>query len=206
VEGKMPKRYYVYMSRKELATVSYFPGLELKKEPECEWVEDVLIPVLMPVVRRKNKKISEVPITFWADTRPTARPYREEIFLFQTPAFPGVMIENTVKEALQTLEKGMVFAGKEGIADEAVPVCQVFRNKLIIFYFGKEEFEPHYRASFEWKRNGPIFTPALVTHSEICLENRDSEILYLRSNISTVMNGEHYRKFQQALNCIGIEE
>jgi hypothetical protein len=202
----MSNRYYIDLCRKELATVSYFPGLELKKEPEAEWIEDVLIPVLSPVVRRRNKKISEVPITFWVDTRQTARPFSEEIFLFQTPAFPGVMIENAVKEALQTLEKGMVFAGKEYITDGAVPVCQIFRNKLIRFYFGKEEFEPHYCDSFEWKENGPEFKQLYITHSEICLENRDLEMLFMRANISIVMNGEYYRKFQQALNCIGIEE
>jgi hypothetical protein len=42
----MAKRYYIELSRKELATVSYFSGLEFKKEPETEWVEDVLIPIL----------------------------------------------------------------------------------------------------------------------------------------------------------------
>jgi hypothetical protein len=86
------------------------------------------------------------------------------------------MIENAVNEALQTMKKGMVFAGKEYITDGAVPMCQIFRNKLISFYLDKEEFEPHYRASFEWKGNVPIFTPGLVTHSEILLENRDSKI------------------------------
>ena len=95
----MAKRYYIDLSRKELATVSYFPGLELKKDREAEWIEDVLIPALLPVTRRKNKKISEVPITFWICTRHTARSFSEEIFLFQTPAFSGVMIENTIKEA-----------------------------------------------------------------------------------------------------------
>jgi len=202
----MSKRYYIDLSRKELATVSYFPGLELKKDPENEWVEDILTPVLMPLGRRKNKKISEVPITFWAHTRRTARPYSEEIFLFQTPAFPGVTIESAIKGALQKLEKGMVFAGKEYIADGAVPVCQIFRNKLIRFYLGKEEHEPHYRGSFEWKGNGPSFTQGYVTHTEICLENRDLDFLFIRANIDTVINGEYYRKFQQALNCIGIEE
>ena len=59
----MPKRYYIDLSRKEL-TMVIFPGYELKKVPETESVQDVLIPVLLPVVRRKNKKISEVPITF----------------------------------------------------------------------------------------------------------------------------------------------
>jgi hypothetical protein len=202
----MSNRYYIDLCRKELATVSYFPGLELKKEPEAEWIEDVLIPVLLPVVRRKNKKISEVPITFWVDTRKTARPFSEEIFLFQTPAFPGVMIENAVKEALQPLENGMVFAGKEGIADGAILACQIFRNKLIRFYYGIEEFQPHYLPAFKWSGNGPEFTSSYVTHSEICLENRDSEILFVRANVNTVLNGEYYRKFQQALNCIGIEE
>ena len=202
----MPKRYYIDLSRKELAIVSYFPGLELKKNREAEWVEDILIPAILPVVRRKNKKISEVPITFWVNTRQTARPFSEEIFLFQTPAFPGVMIENAVKEALQPLKQGMVFAGKEGIVDGAVAACQIFRNKLIRFYFGKEEFEVHYAAGLKWNGNGPEFTPSYVTHSEIFLENRDSEVLLMRANIDTVINDDYYRRFQQALNCIGIEE
>jgi hypothetical protein len=60
--------------------------------------------------------------------------------------------------------------------------------------------------AFEWKEKGPIFTPAYLTHSEILLENRDLEILFMRANVSNVMNGEYYRKFQQALNCMGIEE
>ena len=202
----MATRYYIDLSRKELATVSYFPGFELKKEPEAEWIEDVLMPVLLPVVRCKSKKISEVPITFWVDTRQTARSFSEEIFLFQTPAFPGVMTENAVKEALQPLKQGMVFAGKEGIADGAVAACQIFRNTLIRFYHGKEEFEVHYAAGLKWNGNGPEYTPSLITHSEIKLENRDSEILFMRANVDTVMNGEYYRKFQQALNCIGVEE
>jgi hypothetical protein len=207
VEGKMPKRYYIDLSRNELATVSYFPGLELKKTRESEWVEDVLIPALLPVVRRKNKKISEVPITFWIYTRHTARSFPEEIFLFQTPAFPRVMIENTVKEALQPLKQGMIFAGKEGIVDGAVAACQIFRNKLIRFYFGKEEFEVHYAAGLKWNGNGPEFTPSYVIHSEIFLENRDSEFLFMRANINNnIITGESDRKFQQALNCIGIEE
>jgi len=82
------------------------------------------------------------------------------------------MIENAVKEALQPLRRGMVFAGKETVADEA-PVCQVFRSKLIRFYLGKEEFEPHYRGFFKWNGNGPEFTQGgYVTHSEICFENQ----------------------------------
>ena len=202
----MSKRYYIDLSRKELAIVSYFPGLELKKNREAEWVEDILIPAILPVVRRKNKKISEVPITFWVNTRQTARPFSEEIFLFQTPAFPGVIIENAVKEALQPLRQGMVFAGKEGIVDGAVAACQIFRNKLIRFYFGKEEFEVDYAAGLKWNGNGPEFMPSYVTHSEIFLENRDSEVLLMRANIDTVINDDYYRRFQQALNCIGIEE
>ena len=202
----MATRYYIDLSRKELASVSYFPGFELKKRPEIEWVEDVLVPVLLPVVRRKNKKISEVPITFWVDTRHTARSFSEEIFLFQTPAFPGAMVENAIKEALQSPKQGMVFAGKESIADNAIAVCQIFRNKLIRFYYGKKESEIHYSAGLKWNGNGPEFTSLCVTHSEILLENRDSEILLIRAKVDTVMNGDYYRKFQQALNCIGIEE
>jgi len=65
----MATRYYIDLSWKELATVSYFLELELKKNPHAEWIEDVLIPVILPVVRQKNKKISEAPITFWVHAR-----------------------------------------------------------------------------------------------------------------------------------------
>ena len=117
-----------------------------------------------------------------------------------------VTIENAIKDAIQTLENGMVFAGNEVITDFAVPECQIFRNKLIRFYYGIEEFQPHYLPAFKWNGNGPEFTSSYITHSEIFLENRDSETLFMRANIYTVMNYDYYRKFQQALNCIGIEE
>jgi hypothetical protein len=205
-ETVMGARYHIDLFRKELATLSYFPGLEFKKNLKAEWIEDFLIPVLLPVVRRKNKKISEIPITFWVTPRQTARPFSEEIFLFQTPAFPGVILEKAIKEALQMMEKGMVFAGKENISEVAVPVCQLFRNKLIRFYCGIKEFEPHFLPAFEWKGNRPAFTQSYLEHSAIMLENRDSDILFMRANIDSLDCGEYNRKFQKALNCIGIEE
>ena len=202
----MGTRYYIDLCRQEYALASYFPALEIKTQPEDEWIEDVLIPALLPVVRRTNKKISEVPIVFWAFTRKTARSFREELFLLMTPANPGALAWQTIREALLNIEEGMVFQGGEFIPNYAVPVCQIFRGKLIRFYAGNEEYEPHFLPAFEWEEKGPAFKPAYLEHSSIMLENRESEILFMRANINTVINGDYYRKYQQALNCIGMEE
>jgi xanthine dehydrogenase iron-sulfur cluster and FAD-binding subunit A len=41
----MSKCYYINLSRKEIAIVSYFPAWELKNKPKAEWIETVLIPL-----------------------------------------------------------------------------------------------------------------------------------------------------------------
>ena len=199
-------RYYIDLSRKELAVVSYFPGLELKREPGSEWIEDVLIPVLLPVVRRINKKISEVPITFWLATRQTARPFPAELFLFMTPDALGAVANQAIGKALQNIQLAKLFAGLEHIPEYAFPICQVFRNKLIRFYYGTEDVEDICLPAFKWVGSAPALTLLTLDKTATVLDKRDSEILFMRANVNTVMSGEYYRKFQQALNCIGIEE
>ena len=93
----MGKRYFIELSLKDRALVSYFPGFEIRDNPDADWVEDVLVPLLEPVVRRRSKKIQETPITFWFGARKTAR-HPSEIFLFMTPAYPGTLIEQAIEE------------------------------------------------------------------------------------------------------------
>lgn len=140
----MSKRYYIDVSRKEIATVSYFPAWEIRNNSRSEWINKVLVPALLPVVRRKNKKISDIPITFWVGVRNTARFPNGEIFLFQTPAYPGNVIEKAFGEALSGINDGKVFAGKEPIPGDSFPVCQVFRNKLILFYYALKDVDEYY--------------------------------------------------------------
>jgi hypothetical protein len=199
----MTKQYYIDLSRNELAMVSYFPALELKNKPEVEWIGDVLIPMLLPLVKRKNQKISQIPITLWLATRQTARRFRQELFLFQQPANPSAIIKQAMRSVLQKIGSGMIFAGQELIPDYTVPVCQIFRGKLIRFYYGSEDVEDRYLPAFNWIGGAP---ESPIDKSTTILENLESEILFMRANINTVMNGEYYRKFQQALNHIGIEE
>lgn len=204
----MARRYYIDLSRKEIARGSYSPALEVKGKPKAEWIETVLIPLLSPIARRKNKKILEIPITFWAFTRQTARPFREELFLFITPADPGAVAKQVIEEALQNIQDAKIFAGLEPIPDYAFPICQIFRGKLIRFYYGVEDVEEYYLPAFKWSGGAPAFALSAIDKSATMLENGDSEILFMRANVNTsvMMNGEYFRKFQQALNCIGIEE
>lgn len=201
----MAKRYYIDLSRKEIARASYFPALELKNKTKAEWLETVLIPSLLPVARRNNKKIREIPITFWAFTRQTARSFQEEIFLLLTPADPGTVAGQVIEGALQNIPHGKVFAGLESIPENAFPICQIFRGKLIRFYYSAEDVEEYYLPAFNRRGDSPAFTLYDIDKSKTLLENRDSEILFMRAKVDTVMNGEYYRKFQQALDGIGME-
>ena len=151
----MSKRYYINLSRKEIARVSYFPAWELKNKAKTEWVETVLIPLLLPIARRKNKKIMDVPITFWACTRHTARASVEELFLFMTPADPGAVVRDTIEGVLKNIQYADISAGLEPIPDCAFPICQIFRGKVIRFYYGAEGVNPKYLPAFKWSGNAP---------------------------------------------------
>jgi len=186
--------------------VSYFPAWELRNKPKAEWIETILIPLLLPIARRKNKKIMDVPITFWAFTRHTARSSGEELFLFMTPLDPGAVARGIIEEALKNIKCANIFAGLEPIPDCAFPICQVFRGKIIRFYYGAEDVKQNCLPAFKWIGGAPVFSLSDISQSTTMIENRDVEILFMRANVKTVMDGEYYWKFQQALNCIGIEE
>ena len=136
----MGKRYYIWLSRNDTGLVSYFPGLELNDDINCNWIDDVLVPVVESIAERKSKKIQEMPITFWACVRGTAR-RRAEIFLFVTPAYPGKLIKDALGKALESFTDGKVHVGIERIPEYAWPCLQIFRGKLIRFYL-KEEANP----------------------------------------------------------------
>jgi hypothetical protein len=204
--GKMSRRYYIDVSRKEVAVVSYFPAWEIRNNSKSEWVNKVMVPALLSVVRRKNKKISDIPITFWVGIRETARFPNGEIFLFQTPAYPGSTIVKAIGEALSGIKDGKVFAGIEWIPGETFPICQIFRNKLIRFYYGVKDVDEYYLPAFKWSGDMPYFSLSEIKKSKVVLKNRNSEILYIRSNNSDNDRGEQLRLFQQAMSQIGCEE
>jgi hypothetical protein len=60
----MSKRYYNGDSQREMATLSYFPGWEIRNNSRSERINQILVPALLPVVKKKNKNINDVPITF----------------------------------------------------------------------------------------------------------------------------------------------
>ena len=145
----MRKRYFIELSRKDVGLVSYFPGLEIKDDPNADWIEKVLVPAVEPIAKRKSKKIREEPITFWISIRRTAR-RRAEIFLFVTPAYPGAIIEQALSQALQPLKDGKVHAGREAIPEDAVPCLQIFRGKLMRFYSVKDGYELFNIPTIRW--------------------------------------------------------
>ena len=199
----MAKHYYIGLSRKEIARLSYFPALEIKDKPNVDWIESVLIPLLLLVARRKNKKIREVPITFWAFTRQTARPFREELFLGVTPANLNSVAYDAIEKVLNQIQNGKVFAGLERLPEHALPICQILGGKVIRFYYGTDEIEEYmaYLASLvpasvclyrdledtekyyfpriTWVQGAAMVTVSETNQSMPLVENRDSEVLFV---------------------------
>lgn len=204
----MGKRYFIELSRKDTGLVSYFPGLEMKDDPNASWINEVLVPAIEPIRKRKSKKIREVPITFWISVQQTAR-RRAEVFLFMTPAFPGAMIETTLSKALQAVRDGKVHAGIEPIPEEAFPCLQMFRGKLIRFYSTIDGYEGFYLATIRWEDNAPILGLLPIPGDSELLEVDEpieqTEKLLAEARILSVSNGEECRKFQQALIPVARE-
>jgi hypothetical protein len=198
----MEKRYFIELSRKDTALVSYCPGLEIKDDPDADWIEQVLVPALQPIARRKSAKIREIPITFWIGVRGTAR-CRAEIFLFVTPAYPGATIEPALSQALQPVRDGKVHAGKEPIPEEAFPCVQIFRGEFIIFYGAFDGNVWFSMPSIQWEDGAPElkFTPTWGL--DALFEGTGQ--LPVEARILSVSNGEGCRKFQQALSTIARE-
>ena len=205
----MGKRYFIELSRKDIGLVSYFPGLEIKDDPDDHWIDGVLAPAIAPLAKRRSVKIWNMPITFWCCVRGTAR-RRAEIFVFVTPAFPGAIIERALSKALEPLKGGIVNAGREPIPEYAFPCLQIFRGRIIRFYIRLEGHEGFYVPTIRWSGNEPWFN-ALGFPEDDELLRVDGPIeqmsrLFAEARLSSVSDGEYCRKFQQALNCIGIED
>lgn len=205
----MGKRYFIWLSRKDVGLVSYFPGLDIKDDPDGHWIDGVLAPAVEPLTRRRSVKIWNLPITFWCSVRGTAR-RRAEIFVFVTPAFPGARVEQALRKALEPIRDCKVHAGREPIPENAFPCLQIFRGRFIRFYTRLEGYEGFYLPTIRWRDNIPSFS-ALKLPEDYELLRIDVPIeemsrFLAEARLSSVMNGEYYRKFQQALNCIGIEE
>lgn len=201
----MAKRYFIELSRKDVGLVSYFPGLEIKNDPHADWILEVLVPAVAPIARRRSAKIWQMPITFWVAVRPTAR-RRAEIFLFMTPAYPGVAIERIVSQALEPIKDGKVHAGREPIPEYAVPCLQVFRRKVIYFYgyLGCYDNLNWFSVpAIRWRDNWPELDPLPVPqHDELIAVDapvEEADYPNIEARILSVSNGEQCRRFQQAL-------
>jgi hypothetical protein len=198
----MGKRYFIELSRKDTGLVSYFPGLEIKDDPDADWIDEVLVPAVEPIARRRSAKIRETPITFWVTVRRTAR-RRAEIFLFMTPAYPGAIIERILGQALEPVKDGKVHAGREPIPEEAVPCLQIFRRRLIRFYCALNGYEWFYLPIVPWGDNAPKLTLlSIPVNDELIMVDvpiEEVERLLAEARILSVSNGESCRKFQQAL-------
>lgn len=202
----MAKRYLVDLSRKDIGLCSYFPGLELRSAPQADWMEAVLVPAILPLLKRKAKAIYEMPITFWVNVRQSARPYRAEIFLFMAPAYPGSQVERALSRSLQSITGGNVFAGREPIPEDALPCCQLFRGRLLRFYFMVEDVEDVYLATIQWRNGAPALVLSDIPKASTEIVDDESEKLLVRANIDMVLDGKYYRTFQQALSTIARTE
>lgn len=204
----MGKRYFIELSRRDIGLVSYFPGLEIKDDPDVDWIDDVLVLTIKPIARRKNAKIREMPITFWVGVRGTAR-RRAEIFLFMTPAFPGAIIESATAKALESFDDGNVHAGREPLPEEVFPCLQIFRGRIIRFYSTLDSREGFYFPTIGWKDNAPalVLLP-IPEHDELISVGaaiEDVERLLVEARILPVSDGESCRRFQQALIPVARE-
>ena len=203
----MGKRYFIELSRKDAGLVSYFPGVETKNDPEADWIDEVLVPTIEPMAKRKTAKIREIPITFWVTVRGTAR-HRAEIFLFVTPAYPGAIIERILNQALEPIKDGKVHAGREPIPEEAVPCLQIFRGRLIRFYGVLDGYEGFCLPTIEWQDNAPelIRLPIPENGKLVTIDTSIEQTkLFVEARIIEVSDGESCLKFQQALIPIARE-
>lgn len=204
----MANQYSITLSRKGMALASYCPGLEIKGQPKSDWIEKALLPALRPAANAVDKRLANIPVTFWVSVRETARPFGREIFLFTTPYGLNIPLRRTVGQALETMEAAKVFAGGELIPDDAVPCCQIFRRKLIRFYSRTDDAEDCYLPVIRWNRWPPMPTVNIreLDRKATFLRDQEGEELLIRGVVDEVINGDFYRQFQQALTTIGVSE
>ncbi|MGA2670592.1 MAG: hypothetical protein ABSF21_04160 [Dehalococcoidia bacterium] len=204
----MGKRYFIEFSRKDIGLVSYFPGIEITDDPEADWIDEVLVPAVEPIAKRKAAKIRDMPITFWVTIRRTAR-RPAEIFLFATPAYPGVTVERALSQALECIKNGKVHAGREPIPEEAVACLQIFRGRLIRFYGILDGYEGFYLPAIRWQDNAPELALLPIPENDeliavdVPIEKMERPLAEAR--ILSVSNGESCRKFQQALIPVAMQ-
>jgi hypothetical protein len=197
----MPKRYYIELSRKDVALVSYFPPVRSKDNKWGEWIEEVLIPAVKPIADRKSAKIRETPITFWISIQKTSR-RSKEIFLFMTPANPRKVIEKAFAEALQPIKGGNVHTSREPIPENAVPCLQIFRGKLIRFYMCPSISNLYFRPMVFWRHITREIELWSLSYDDdiinIPVEESDIPLVEARILDKCILSGKDCRKIQQA--------
>jgi hypothetical protein len=200
----MAKRYFIELSRRDMALVSYFPGTEGKDDQSSNWAVDVLIPAALALAKRKAAAIREMPITFWLVVRRTAR-RKAEVFLFVTPSRMLVRVKEAVETVLRPIQDGKVNAGVEPIPVEAIPFCQVFRGKVLMLYTVEEEDGGRWLPLVEWRNGSPRMATGRIPDDDVNEVSDDGRMMLVEARLDDVSSGEDLRKFQQALVPIARE-
>jgi hypothetical protein len=197
------KAWFLLLNGHELADMSYWPAEDLSTS-EDDWVETRLLPAVRPLLKLRQKTLREMPITFWVCTRDTARLDRDEIFVAVTPFEMRQKLRDWVAAALLTIPDpdARVFAGVEPVPDGWMPVCQVFRGKLLRFYADESE-HGLVKPEIRWGAGMPrpvisTFDPGPAANPEMCDE------LWVRAEVDDVMPALHYREWHQALRTIAM--
>jgi hypothetical protein len=202
---KVAKRYFIELSHRDIARVSYFPGTEARDNPDADWIGAAMMPAALALAKRKAAAIREVPITFWITVRPTAR-RKAEIFIFATPGRPLARVQQAVEGVLKPFEGGNVSAGLEPIPCEAVPFCQVFRGMVLRLYT-MTETDPGRRLPLVVRRDGgPKVLFGRIEDDNVNEVSGDGRQMLVEARCDDESTGEYLRKFQQALNVIARED
>lgn len=201
----MAKRYFLYLSRSDTASVSYFLAEELSATPAADWIEDIFIHAVSALAKRRGQKIRNTPLTFWVSVRETARLAQGEVFVFSTPWRPGKAIDEELRSALATIPNGNILQGTEPIPDEAIPCCQIFRGKTIRFFGDFETHSGFQVPTVRRENNAPAISFRSFDSSEaIVHDETDMAQIYVRAEISSVADGDYYRLWQGALKSFAM--
>lgn len=202
----MEESYYIFVSRKDIGNISYFPGEELKNEEYLDWIDDVLVPAVHPIAARTNKKIQEIPVTFWVCTRSTAR-YSSEIFLFVTPYRPGSVIEKALQKSLSSLKNGKIDAANETLSPDACPCLQIFRGKMLRLYVKDEDgntLKP--RVTLVNSKPALVFLPNGDYSPAGVSTGRGADIIPVETRITGILTGQECRDEQQWTDTFAFDQ
>ena len=192
------ERFFLYLARGGLASVSYGPATELAHMQDESWIDTQLLPAVRILAKRRAKAIREVPIAFWLGVRSTARTPNGELFVFTTPFKAPRQLREAVTTALSALPQMRVAEGVEPICDGLIPCLQVYRGKILRFY---ERYEGHlYEPAVQWSEEAKA--PVMCMHRldpQLVVNQGDTPELWVRADCQEHMTFEQCQGWQMLL-------